>query len=55
MGKKNDPKVKQHAAWMKDAGITRKTGQCPWGCGASLANGGQALLNHLTRCTGKRR
>lgn len=29
MGKKNDPKVKAYAAWMKDHGIKRTTARCP--------------------------
>ena len=28
MGKKNDPKVKQYAAWMKDHFIIRRTARC---------------------------
>ncbi len=55
MGKKNDSKMQMHAAWMKDRGITRTTGQCPMGCGRSITNGGPALLVHLGRCTGKSR
>ena len=55
MGKKNDSKMQAHAAWMKDKGIRRTTGQCPMGCGAKIANGGQTLINHLRNCTGKRR
>lgn len=55
MGKKNDSKMQAHAAWMKDRGITRNSGSCPWGCGRMITNGGPALLLHLSRCTGKRR
>jgi hypothetical protein len=51
----NAKKSIEFAAYMKKMGIKRTTGQCPWGCGAALRNGGEALLNHLTRCTGKRR
>lgn len=29
MGKKNDSKVKEHAAWMKRMGVRRTTGCCP--------------------------
>lgn len=53
--KKGDPKQKQHAALMKEQGIRRKTGACPWGCGSSVPNGGPALITHLSRCTGKSR
>ena len=55
MSKKNDPKMKQHAAWMKERGIRRTTGQCPMSCGHSIPNGGQALLNHLRICTGPKK
>lgn len=40
------------AEYMKKKGITRTTGACPWGCGAQIANGGQALMIHLNRCQG---
>lgn len=40
------------AAYLKDLGIERNSGACPWGCGALVANGGQALLSHLGRCHG---
>lgn len=50
--KKGDPGQKAMAAYMKDRGITRKSGACPWGCGAMVTNGGSALLAHLARCLG---
>jgi hypothetical protein len=43
------------AAYMKDRGVTRNTGQCPWGCGRSIPNGGEGLLSHLNRCKGSPR
>jgi hypothetical protein len=48
----NRAKSSAQAAYMKERGIMRKTGQCPWGCGAAIPNGGQPLLNHLMRCLG---
>ena len=48
----NRAKSAAMAAYMKAKGITRTTGQCPWGCGAALRNGGPALLGHLTSCRG---
>lgn len=48
----NRAKSAAMAAHMKERGITRTTGQCPWGCGAPIRNGGQALLTHLLRCKG---
>jgi hypothetical protein len=47
-------KNSERAAYMKKHKITRKTGQCPMGCGAAIPNGGSALLNHFNVC-GKRR
>ncbi len=43
---------KTMAAHLKKAGVMRRTGSCPWGCGASIANGGPGLLAHLTTCRG---
>lgn len=48
----NRAKSSAMAAYMKAKGITRSTGQCPWGCGASIRNGGEALMSHLTGCRG---
>ncbi len=48
----NRAKSSAYAAYMKEHGITRTTGQCPWGCGAAVRNGGEALMSHLTRCRG---
>lgn len=53
MGKKNDDKMKAHAAWMKAKGIKRTSGSCPMGCGKMIPNGGQALILHLGQCQGK--
>jgi hypothetical protein len=55
MGKKNDSKMKAHAAWMKEKGIRRTTGMCPWGCGSRIPNGGGPLIAHLGRCLGSGR
>ena len=48
----NRAKSSAMAAHMKALGIRRTTGQCPWGCGASIRNGGEALLSHLNVCRG---
>lgn len=48
----NRAKSSAMAAHMKERGIMRRTGQCPWGCGAAITTGGQALLNHLNQCKG---
>lgn len=48
----NRAKSAAQAAYMKEKGITRSTGSCPWGCGAQIKNGGQALMNHLNSCKG---
>lgn len=50
--KKGDPGQKAMAAYMKDRGIKRTTGQCPWGCGSPISLGGSALIAHLGRCQG---
>ena len=57
MPSKGDIKLKSQtlAAWLKKHGIERTSGKCPWGCGSSVPNGGQALLAHLTHCTGPSR
>ena len=51
-GKRN-MKDKEMAAYLKKMGIERRSGTCPWGCGAQLANGGGALTTHLNVCKGK--
>lgn len=48
----NRAKSAAQAAYMKEKGITRNTGACPWGCGAMIKNGGTHLLNHLNQCRG---
>lgn len=48
----NRAKSSAQAAFMKAHGIMRKTSQCPWGCGAAIRNGGEALLIHLNGCRG---
>lgn len=52
MSARTREKSRELAAWLKAKGIERTTGQCPWGCGRALLNGGPALLAHLTRCLG---
>lgn len=49
----NRAKSAAQAAYMKERGIRRTTGQCPWGCGAgySIDKPG-ALMDHLNRCQG---
>jgi hypothetical protein len=54
-GQSDKKKNSEMAARMKLLGIRRTTGQCPMGCGASIPNGGNALLAHMGRCKGKRR
>lgn len=51
MGSKAQAKASsENAKRMKDAGIRRKTGSCPMGCGAQIPIGGAALLAHLGAC-----
>jgi hypothetical protein len=53
MASDRSQKDKAMAAHLKAMGVTRTTGQCPWGCGKALKIGGAALLAHLGRCRGK--
>lgn len=50
----NRAKSSNYAAYMKSKGIRRRTGQCPWGCGAaySIDDMGRSLMIHLSRCLG---
>lgn len=48
----NRNKSQAMAEYMRRKGITRTTGQCPWGCGAQIKNGGPPLMNHLNQCRG---
>ena len=50
----NRQKSAAMAAHMKERGIRRTTGSCPWGCGHQITIGGPALLTHLNTCQGKR-
>lgn len=53
MGKaEQKAKSQAFAEYMKKKGIRRRTGQCPWGCGAQIPIGGQALMIHLNTCRG---
>lgn len=53
-GKKSN-KDKSMAKELKDRGIERTSGACPWGCGRLIHNGGGALLTHLGQCKGRRK
>lgn len=55
MSKDTRRKNQERAARLKEAGIERTTGQCPMGCGRSIKNGGNPLLNHLMTCKGRKR
>lgn len=56
MGSKAQAKASsENARRMKEMGIRRKTGSCPMSCGAQIALGVSSLMNHLGRCTGKKR
>ncbi len=46
---------KAMASYLKERGITRDTGQCPWGCNHAIKNGGSQLLIHLNVCKGSPR
>jgi hypothetical protein len=48
----NRAKSSAQAAYMKERGIMRRTGACPWHCGAMIPIGGQALMAHLNQCRG---
>lgn len=50
-GKKSN-KDKSMAKELKDRGIERNSGACPWGCGRLIGNGGSALVIHLNTCKG---
>lgn len=55
MSKQSRERARELAKHLKDRQIERTTGACPWGCGRPVANGGGALLAHLTRCQGSPR
>jgi hypothetical protein len=55
MSKMSQEKARATAANLREAHVERKTGQCPWGCGKDVTNGGDALLAHLSVCHGNRR
>ena len=52
MANNRSMKDKTMAAMLKKLGVIRTTGQCPWGCGRSIPNGGGPLVAHLGRCKG---
>jgi hypothetical protein len=43
---------KSMASYLKERGIERTSGACPWGCGRLITNGGTPLLLHLNTCHG---
>lgn len=53
MASSRSAKDKTMASYLKDRGITRDSGACPWGCGRLITNGGQPLLIHLNTCKGR--
>jgi len=46
---------KSMASYLKERGIERNSGACPWGCGRLITNGGTPLLLHLNSCKGSPR
>lgn len=52
MSKQTRERSRAHAAHLKEWGVERTSGACPWGCGASISNGGTHLLGHLNTCKG---
>jgi hypothetical protein len=50
--KQRHGRTRELAAYLKKKGIERLTGQCPWGCGRPIKNGGEDLLSHLNLCRG---
>jgi hypothetical protein len=54
----NRNKAQAFAEFMKKHGIQRRSGKCPWGCGATYATSpsgsgsGTSLMAHLMRCQG---
>lgn len=53
MASKQSSKDKQMASYLKERGVERTSGACPWGCGRQVANGGSPLLIHLNTCKGR--
>lgn len=52
MAAKSSMRDKSMASFLKERGIERNSGACPWGCGRLVTNGGQALMIHLNTCKG---
>lgn len=50
---KNSGKDASMAKMLKEQGVERTTGACPWGCGRSIPNGGGPLVAHLGQCRGR--
>jgi hypothetical protein len=40
------------ASFLKERGVSRESGACPWGCGRLISNGGGPLISHLGQCKG---
>ncbi len=53
MASDRSAKDKAMSSYLKERGVTRTTGACPWGCGKGIAIGGQPLLIHLNTCKGR--
>jgi hypothetical protein len=51
-GQANKTKASNHATYMKEHDVVRRSSACPWHCGAMVSTGGPALINHLTKCQG---
>lgn len=52
MASSRSAKDKSMASYLKERGVTRDSGRCPWGCGRQVTNGGQHLIVHLNTCKG---
>lgn len=55
MPAKGSARDKSMASYLKDRGVTRNSGACPWGCGRLITNGGAPLVIHLNTCKGSPR
>jgi len=52
MSKQTQEKDRAKAKYLSAHHVERTSGACPWGCGAQIKNGGQALSGHLGKCRG---
>lgn len=55
MPAKGSTRDKSMASYLKERGIARNNGACPWGCGRLITNGGTPLIIHLNTCKGSPR